>query len=358
MNISSPHYWPAEWSSQAATWIAWPHNQETWPGRFGEVPAAFLRFVTVLCEVQQVHVLISDNAIESRYRDALERLPQVELVEIETNDCWIRDFGPTMVKRRDDHSLVGVCWRYNGWGEKYPPFDKDAAAATKIVEAIGCPRSNSSLYCEGGALETNGQGILFSTQNCLLNPNRNPGWTQSMVEDELKMQLGVEQIVWVDGGGLKGDDTDGHIDQLARFTNENTVVAAVANPQDENYVGLEENVRILREVRQSSGQPLNVVRLPIPPARFVDHQRVPESYCNFVIANETVIVPTFRNERTDHEAIDLLGSLFPSRTMMPIDAHDLVWGLGAFHCASQQQPSAVQRRPLRNARARARQQNP
>lgn len=336
-------------------WIAWPHNQETWPGRFGEVPAAFFRFATVLSEVQPVKILAPQDQIESRYRDALERLPQVEIVGIETNDCWIRDYGPTLVKRHDDQSLVGVCWRYNGWGEKYPPFDKDALAATRIVETIGCPRSNSSLYCEGGALETNGQGLLLSTQSCLLNPNRNPGWTTQMVENELKIQLGVDQIVWVDGGGLQGDDTDGHIDQLARFTNENTLVVAVSSPQDENYAGLERNAQTLRETRLNSGQPLNVVRLPIPPARFIDSKRVPESYCNFVIANEIVIVPTFRNERTDHEAIDLLGSLFPNRTIVPLDAHDLAWGLGAFHCASQQQPRAIQRQPLGNARSRSRQ---
>jgi agmatine deiminase len=341
VNTASPHFWPAEWEPQSATWISWPHNQDTWPGRFASIPGVFHEFIGTLAEVQLVRVLFSPNKIAPPALRDLEQNPNVELVEIETNDAWIRDYGPTFVKRKSDQSLVGICWRFNAWGGKYPPFDLDAAVGRRICESLKCPRSMSSLYCEGGALETNGKGVVLTSSSCLVNPNRNPGWSQQMVTNELRMQLGAEQVIWVDGGGLAGDDTDGHIDQLARFVDENTVVAAVASQKDDpNASGLEANLRILRGVHLRDNAMLNVVPLPTPPPRFIEGQRVPESYCNFVIANRIVLMPIFRNPRTDLMAQDILSSVFPTRTIVPLDASDLAWGLGAFHCASQQQPAA------------------
>ncbi|MFK7734693.1 MAG: agmatine/peptidylarginine deiminase [Pirellulaceae bacterium] len=341
MNTASPHFWPAEWEPQSATWISWPHNQDTWPNRFASIPGVFYRFIQTLAEIQLVRVLFSADKIDPQSLRVLEQTPNVELIEIATNDAWIRDYGPTFVKRSSDQSLVGICWKFNAWGDKYPPYDLDAAAGRRICESLKCARSMSSLYCEGGALETNGKGIILTSSSCLVNPNRNPGWSQQMVTEELQMQLGAEQVVWVDGGGLAGDDTDGHIDQLARFVDERTVVAAVASQGDDpNASGLEANLRILRGVQVRENAMLNVVRLPTPPPRFIDGQRVPESYCNFLIANQIVLMPSFRNPITDQAAHAILTSLFPSRTVVPMDAFELVWGLGAFHCASQQQPVA------------------
>ena len=196
------------------------------------------------------------------------------------------------------------------------------------------------MHCEGGALEHDGAGTLLTTSSCLLSPARNPGWSRNMIEDELKRQLGVTRIVWVDGGGLDGDDTDGHIDQLARFVTPGIVVAATSSRADDpNREGLLHNVKVLREVVRADGEALQVHLLPTPPPRFVDQVRVPESYCNFIFVNGGLIVPTFRHPETDNAAIQLLSELLPERRVIGLDAYDLIWGLGAFHCASQQQPA-------------------
>ncbi|QDV22192.1 agmatine deiminase family protein [Aureliella helgolandensis] len=339
--INSPHVWPAEWASQAATWIAWPHNLETWPGHFTNVPNTFVRFITELSRVQRVHVLSGPAAMTTpTARERLGELANVTIHDLPTNDCWIRDYGPTFVSRKDDGATIAVDWRYNAWGGKYTPFDDDARAAQSIAKILSFPQSRSSMHCEGGALEGNGEGLLMTTSSCLFTPTRNPGWPVSMVETELKLQLGVHKILWVDGGGLAGDDTDGHIDQLARFVSPNVVVVATSSrPDDPNHQGLQANLQILKKATDLQGAPLTVMPLPTPPPRFVDGIRVPESYCNFVFANGIVLVPTFRHDQTDHLALDLLGQLIPNRRIVPLDAYDLVFGLGAFHCASQQQPS-------------------
>lgn len=339
MIIVSPHKWRAEWDPQSATWISWPHNTQTWPGRFEPVPPLFKRFISTVAEVQQVHILGGPNDSYALAEQFLSDVSNVYIHQIPTNDCWVRDYGPTFVTRKDDGSTVGICWKYNAWGGKYPSWEADAKAAMEVCSTLKCARSNSMLHCEGGALDTDGNGTLLSTRSCLLNPNRNPGWKEKMVEDELKLQLGVTKVIWVDGGGLEGDDTDGHIDQLARFVAPGMVVASTCTDvNDPNFRGLEENVQILRGSTDAEGRALQVHALPIPPARFINGQRVPESYCNFLLANEIVIVPTFRNQPTDDYAVDLFKQIYPSRKVIGMDAYDLIWGLGAFHCASQQQP--------------------
>ncbi len=273
--------------------------------------------------------------------DRLANIQNVTLHFWPTNDIWIRDYGPTFVKRISDNQLVGVDWRFNAWGEKYSPFGDDAAAAEKICQNLACRRSVSAMYCEGGGLETDGQGTLLTTSSCILSASRNPGWSREMVEAELSMQLGVSRIHWIDGGGLVGDDTDGHIDQLARFVAPGVVVAAISSvPDDPNASGLNGNVQILRGATDALGKPLTVHTLPTPSPRFVGSQRVPESYCNFLFVNGAVLLPTFRSPATDRQAIELFEQLLPSHRIIPLDAYDLILGLGAFHCASQQQPEA------------------
>lgn len=339
-NAKSLHRWPAEWENQDATWIAWPHNKDTWPGRFAPIPAAFERFILELSRTQRVEVLSGPAGVLPSAAEIVGNIPNVTIHDIATNDSWIRDYGPTFVKRVDDQSLVGVSWHFNAWGGKYPPYDLDDAATIEICRKTGCPFSQSMLYCEGGALEGNGAGTLLTTSSCLKSRNRNPGWTVEMIEAELMMQLGVQEVLWIDGGSMDGDDTDGHIDQLARFLAPSVVVAATSSRSDDpNGAGLDENMRILRSARTVAGEPLMVHALPTPPPRFIDNQRVPESYCNFVFAKGTLLVPTFRAE-TDAFAIDLLSQLLPYRRIIPVDCYDLAWGLGGLHCLSQQQPAS------------------
>ncbi len=338
-NNQSPHVWPAEWETQAATWIAWPHNLQTWPDRFDPIPAVFVRFIAELAKVQPVHVLSGPSGLQHPAAEYLQNLDSVHIHQLATNDTWIRDYGPTFVQRCDDGAVIGVDWQFNSWGGKYPPFDCDARATEAICKLLGCPRSVSPLFCEGGGLETDGAGTLLTTASVLLSPTRNPGWTREMVEAELQRQLGVTNIIWVDGGGMLGDDTDGHIDQLARFVAPGIVVAAVSGRiSDPNHAGLAENFRILKNARSLDGTAFDVHALPTPPPRFIDQQRVPESYCNFLFANGIVLVPTFQSDETDRAALRLFEQLLPDRKVIPVDCADLIWGRGALHCASQHQP--------------------
>jgi agmatine deiminase len=343
MKKSSPHVWPAEWEPQAATWIAWPHNRHTWPVNFDRIPSAFVNFIGALAKVQPVHVLSGPAGVQPAATDLLHDVPNIHVHSVATNDSWIRDYGPTFVRRRDDGSLVGIDWRYNAWGGKYPPYDLDAQASESICRTLGCPRSMSALHCEGGGLETDGQGTLLTTSSCLLSPNRNPGWTREMIATELRRQLGVQHILWVDGGGLQGDDTDGHIDQLARFVAPGVVVAATSSYRDDpNRSGLEKNLRQLEQAQDAQGNPLTVHPLPTPPPRTIGGQRVPESYCNFLLANGIVLVPTFGHPASDEYAMDLFARLYPQRSIVPVASQELIGGLGALHCLSQQQPATNQ----------------
>ncbi len=334
--------WPAEWEPQAATWLAWPHNCETWPGHYENIPNTFVQFLRAISQVQPVHLLSGPTEIPPSAMATISKLSNVAVHHVRTNDTWIRDYGPTFVVRIADSKLVGIRWRFNAWGGKYLPCDDDAAAAAAICGIVGCDCVSSELHCEGGALETDGCGTLLTNSSCLLTDTRNPGWTRTHIEDQFKQNLGAKKIIWVDGGGLDGDDTDGHIDQLARFVSPGRVVVATSShSNDSNARGLRANAQILRASTDANHRPLEVIPLPTPAPRWVDGKRVPESYCNFLIANEIVILPTFRSPPTDQYATKLLSELMPDRTVIPLDAYDFIWGLGAFHCASQQQPREI-----------------
>lgn len=330
--------WPAEWEPQSAIWLSWPHNPETWPGHFEPVPETFQQFVSACAEIVTVRILVAPHVMDVA-RSLVGTIANVDLIECPTNDCWIRDFGPTFVLDAD--SVVAVDWRYNAWGGKYPPWDHDAAAAPKIAEWARVPCESSQLGCEGGALETDGLGRLITTPDCLITDTRNPGWDQERIANELHRRLGVHEILWLDGGGLEGDDTDGHIDQIARFVDPENIVCAVCDdPDDPNHEVLESNYRQLRVWGRQTSPSVEVHRLPIPPKRSIEGQRVPESYCNFlIVGGKRVILPTFNHEESDQFAITLLSRLMPDFDIYPINASHLAWGLGAFHCASQQQPA-------------------
>ena len=334
---STGRRWPAEWEPQQAIWFAWPHQKRTWPNRFDGIPTAFSKFVNAVGQFIAVNVLVPTG----RADDARRLLSaDANLFEAATNDCWIRDYGPTFVL--DDNDLVAVDWRFNAWGGKYPPWDDDDAAAKSISKSIGVRRERSPLTLEGGAIEGDGTGRLLTTPICIETATRNRGWSRDRISRELHRRLGVTEIVWIDGGGMLGDDTDGHIDQLARFVTPTDVVVAVSgSTDDENSVPLGRNRKQLESWAEQTSPQVTVHPLPTPPPRSIDGTRMPESYCNFLmIGDRAIIVPTFGHAKSDRKAITLLKSLRPHTEVIGVDASEFILGRGAWHCASQQQPVA------------------
>ncbi len=341
-NTQSLRRVPAEWEPQECVWLSWPCNSETWPGRFERIPDFYANWVRVIAESTPVRIL-ADGEVARQCESLTAGVANVDIVPVATNDCWIRDYGPTFVEAGPSRQLTAVDWRFNSWGGKYPPWDLDDAAGAKLAKHAGLPLDSRSICLEGGAIEVDGGGRMLTVGGCLLSPSRNQTTKEEMVL-ELYRHLGILEIVWIDGGGLEGDDTDGHIDQLARFIDNRNVVVAVCNdPNDSNADGLEENFRQLRLWGQSTSPRVTVHRLPIPPARTIDDTRVPESYCNFLrLGRERLLVPTFGAE-SDDNAIALLRDLTGAE-VVPIDCRDLAWGLGAVHCASRDQPRSPQDR--------------
>jgi agmatine deiminase len=348
--------WVAEWEHHEATWIAWPHNENTWPGKFSHIPLVTERMIRILAEVEHVHVLGGAPDPLNQARKIFQGANHVSLHDIPTNDTWIRDFGPTFLLSRDGSQLGATRWRFNAWGNKYP-HDQDALAGDRITKLLNSqgkctsenqpplPTFSSSLVAEGGGIETDGQGTLMTTSSVLLSPTRNFHWTRELVESELMRMLDIRKVLWVDGGSLEGDDTDSHIDQLARFIRPGVVVAAVSySSNDSNADSLELQRKRLIEMTDAQGRQLDVIPLMTPPPRWIQGRRVPESYCNFYIANEIVLVPVFGFRETDDAAAGILQDLMPERRVVCLDASDFIFGLGAFHCATQQQPAVAQLR--------------
>jgi agmatine deiminase len=328
--------WPAEWEPQQAVWLAWPHNRQSWPGHFDGVPEEFAQFVRTLSRYQRVEILAGGRDVMAQAQTLVGDLPTVRLHDIPTNDAWCRDHGPTFLAGHGPPALVD--WKYNAWGGKYPPFDLDDDVPRRIAELTGRRRFAPGIVLEGGAIENNGRGCLLTTASCLLSPTRNPDLSQGELETYLREFLSVEKILWIEGGAIAGDDTDGHIDQLARFVNPTTlVVATCEDPSDENYEPTRENWRALAALADVDGRPFTLVPLPLPSPMYCEGQRLPASYCNFLITNKAVIVPQFGDSR-DSQAIKILASLFPGRDVLGCPSRKLVWGLGSFHCLSQQEP--------------------
>lgn len=335
---------PAEWAPHRGTWLSWPHKEASWPGKFAPVPGVFAEFVRHLAPREEVHINVAGPEMEAEVRELVRHpdVPQGRLFfhHHPTNDAWCRDHGPIFVQRdgpRGKEEAI-IDWGYNAWGGKYPPFDKDDVIPTLIGEEFGIPVYHPGIVMEGGSIEPNGRGTLLTTESCLLNPNRNPSLTRTEIEQRLKDYLGVRHILWL-GDGIVGDDTDGHVDDLARFVDPGTVVTAVEEDSlDENFEPLQDNLERLKLMKDQDGKPLRVVTMPMPDPLFQDDQRLPASYANFYIANGAVLLPTYRS-RNDEIARLILQDLFPTRQVIGIDCTDLVWGLGALHCVSQQWPA-------------------
>lgn len=334
--------WPAEWEQQDAMWFAWPQNNRTWKSHFDPVPAAFVKLVHAVAEFLPVKVLAASGRLMTTAKKMLGS--HVELFDVATNDCWVRDYGPTFV--HDGDRVIGIDWRFNAWGGKYPPWDDDAAATRQICNLVGVVSESSPLTLEGGAIEGDGCGRLLTTPVCIETRTRNRGWSRERIARELHTRLGVTEIVWIDGGGLEGDDTDGHIDQLARFLSPTEVVVATSSKSDDpNATGLRHNLTQLQAWAEQTSPVVSVHALPTPPPRLINGLRMPESYCNFLmLGGSAIIAPTFAHRKSDSQAIGILQDLCPSTKVIGVDASEFIWGRGAWHCASQQQPSP----PLRS----------
>ncbi len=329
--------WPAEWEPHAATWLAWPHDPETWPGKFEPIPALWQKLVRTLAEFEPVHILAGGDDVMRKAREMVGQVPNVTLHDVPTNDAWTRDHGGIFLSGPPSLEPALVDWEYNAWGGKYPPFDLDNAVPGHMARITGRRRFSPGIILEAGAVDGNGAGTVLTTESCLLNPNRNPQLTRAGVEQYLTDYLCANKVLWL-SGGIAGDDTDGHIDELARFVAPTTVVAAIEeDPHDENYEPLRDNHHRLAEMTDAQGRPLEVIPIPMPRAIHHDNRRLPASYMNFYVAGGLVIVPTF-NDPADEVALATFGELFSTRQIRGIEAVDLAWGFGAFHCITQQQP--------------------
>jgi agmatine deiminase len=339
---------PAEWEPHAATWLAWPHYQGDWPGKFEPIPWVYAEIIRNLARHERVELVVKDSASERRARKLLARanvaLSNVRFHRWPTNRVWMRDSGCIFVTSEAAKSPSGVKWRFNAWA-KYSNWKHDEKIGSLMAEACGAGEvrpmfSGKQVVLEGGSIDVNGRGTLLTTEECLLSKvqERNPGMNRAAYEKVFAEYLGASHVVWL-GKGIAGDDTHGHVDDLSRFVSPNTVVTMVeSNTKDVNHKPLRDNLRRLQASGDQDGRPLNIVEIPMPAPVLFEKRRLPASYANFYIANGVVLVPVF-NDPNDRIALENLAALFPSRAIVPIYSGDLVWGLGTMHCMTQQQPA-------------------
>jgi agmatine deiminase len=337
------YYFPAEFAPHDATWLSWPHKEASWPGKIHTIFPYYAQFVQALANSERVCINVADENMKHFALTHLEKakvnLDAVEFYLHPTNDAWCRDHGPAfLINPAATQKKVIVDWNYNAWGGKYPPYDLDDIIPTRIAQHYNIPVFYPGIIMEGGSVEFNGKGTVMTSKACLLNPNRNPTLKQEQIEQYLMAFYGVQQVLWVDEG-IIGDDTDGHIDDTVRFVNEDTVITVIeTDTNNENHSLLETNLHQLQQMRLLNGSSLNIIELPMPDTVTYDGQPLPASYANFYIANAAVIVPTFRGKKDDL-ALQIIQDCFPTRKVIGIDSTEIIWGLGSFHCLSQQEPA-------------------
>lgn len=325
-----------------ATWLSWPHKEASWPGKIDAIYPNYSLFVKYLAQSEKVRINVVDAAMKESATAHLVKagvnMEQVSFYLHPTNDAWCRDHGPAfLINPAAKQKKVIVDWNYNAWGNKYPPYDLDDVIPTLIGKHFDIPVYHPGIIMEGGSVEFNGTGTILTSTSCLLNPNRNSHLNRDQIENYLFDYYGANQVLWVEEG-IVGDDTDGHIDDTIRFVNEDTVLTVVeSNTQDENYTILQDNLAQLKKMRLLNGKQLNIVELPMPEAVIYEDQRLPASYANFYISNKYVIVPTFRSAMDD-KALSIIAEAYKNREVVGIDSTDIIWGLGSFHCLSQQEP--------------------
>lgn len=364
------YYMPAEWSRHAATWLSWPKDPETWPDRVPRVQEIFLEMMAALAPHEIVNLLVDDAETENtvRVRCEFDGVENIHFHQIPTVDSWIRDYGPNFLVsdklqfvaeadkkfglgEEDDklkfagQTLAYNDWTFNAWGNKYAELKKDDAVPALLESFLHVPRFTPGIVMEGGSIEVNGAGCVLTTEQCLLNKNRNPQLSRSEIEEYLGNYLGARKVLWL-GEGIVGDDTDGHIDDIARFVAPNVIVCAVEDdPEDANYALLQDNLKRLQRLTDAHDRPFEIVTLPMPGVvggTSTDNRnfdRLPSSYANFYIANEVVLAPIFGHSN-DSRALETLAKLFPTRRVVGINCEPLVWGMGTIHCVTQQQPEA------------------
>jgi agmatine deiminase len=363
---------PAEWERHAATWIAWPHHRDDWPGKFESIPWVYAEIVRHLARHEKVEIIVNHKAAEQNSQKVLRQANalsnSVRFHRWPTDRVWTRDYGPIFVKRRSSdrqssgrqsserkpaerqsasRALMATNWRFNAWA-KYPNWKKDNAIADQVARTLRVPQMmpeyevsgrKKAIVLEGGSIDVNGRGMLLTTEECLLSKvqQRNRGLTREMLEKTFERYLGIKKVIWL-GRGIVGDDTHGHVDDIARFVAPDTVAVAVErDSRDPNYEPLQQNLRRLRSATDQNGKRLRIVELPMPAAISFQGRRLPASYANFYIANGLLLVPTF-NDKNDRVALDILAEVFPDREVVGIYCGDLIWGFGAIHCMTQQQP--------------------
>jgi len=337
---------PAEWHNHAATQLHWPTNRDTWPGeRLERVEVVYLNIIKVLHQYEPIILLVNEEHSAEDVRRKLEAnsidMSKVHIHSLPINDVWARDCGPIFVQHLDFPDRYAITdWEYNAWGEKYPPFQDDNRLPGWFAEKFKLTKFETGMVLEGGSIETNGSGVLLTTESVLLNKNRNPDLSKEEIEEYVKYYLGMDKMIWLKNG-LAGDDTDGHIDDLSRFLNQNTILTMISeDPTDINYAVLKENYEILKKSTDQNGNPFNIIPLILPQTKIegttVDgSEYVPASYANFYIANGVVLLPLY-DERYDEDALNLLAEYFPDRDIVGIECADLVWGQGSIHCITQQ----------------------
>ncbi len=335
-------FFPAEFAKHSATWLSWPHKEESWPGKIETIFPIYSQFVKLVAEGENVNINVADEKMKQKAIGHLQKanadLSNIHFFFHPSNDAWCRDHGPAFLVHSKEKKKMVVKWNYNAWGGKYPPFDLDNQIPISIAKHYGLPLATPGIIMEGGSVDFNGKGTVLTSTACLLNPNRNPHLSKEEIEKHLIDYYGVENILWL-GDGIAGDDTDGHIDDITRFVNDDTVVTVVEeNKADENYKPLKANLELLAKMKLENGKSLNIVQLPMPAPVYHEGQRLPASYANFYIANKYVVVPTYRDKKDD-QALDILQKYFPNRKVVGLDSADIIWGLGSFHCLSQQEPA-------------------
>ena len=334
---------PAEFAQHDAIWLSWPHKEESWPGKIASIYPSYCAFVKTVALTERVNINVGTDKMRQGAAKMLE-LAGVDMSKVQfylhpTNDAWCRDHGPSfLIRNNAEHPKAIVDWNINAWGGKYPPYDLDDVIPTRIAEQLNLPIFYPEIIMEGGSVDFNGAGTVITSTCCLLNENRNPHLNQAQIEQYLGDYYGIEQVLWV-SEGIVGDDTDGHIDDTVRFVNEDTVLTVVeSNVLSENYDLLQKNLKELKAMRLANGKQLNIVELPMPADVIYEGQLLPASYANFYISNGHIIVPTYQCAQDD-QAMQVIQSCFPTRSVVGIDSTDIIWGLGSFHCLSQQEPS-------------------
>jgi len=338
----SGYHFPAEWEKHTSTWLSYPHNESSWPGKIHTIFPYYNSFIKEISKGELVNINVMDEEMKARVHNDLTSLDvnmnRVRLHIHPTNDAWCRDHGPAfLINPEGNPKKMIVNWGYNAWGDKYP-HELDNQIPVLIADYLKLPYVSPGIIMEGGSVDFNGKGSLLTSTACLLHENRNPNLNQGQIEKYLIDYYGVEQVLWL-GEGIEGDDTNGHIDDLARFTSPDTVITMVeSNKEDVNHTILNENLKQLKKLRLLNGKQLNIAEIQMPEAMYYQDQRLPVSYANFYVCNAGVILPVFGCKQ-DQQAIDILAKCFPDRPVIGIDSLEIIWGLGSWHCLSQQEPA-------------------